>query len=41
MFLVQYVDDRKQKHLCVANSVYELNYLKDRFGEVDYEVIVK
>lgn len=41
MFLVEYVDDYKQRHLCVANSVYELNWLKDRFGEVDYEVIMK
>lgn len=41
MFLVHYVDDFKVKHLCVANDMYELNFLRERFGEIDYEVIEK
>lgn len=41
MFLVHYVDDFKVKHLCVANDIYELNFLRERFGEIDYEVIEK
>mgnify|MGYP006905959889 CR=1 FL=1 len=41
MFLVHYVDDFKVKHLCIANDMYELNFLRERFGEIDYEVIEK
>lgn len=41
MFLVHYVDDFKVKHLCVVNDMYELNFLRERFGEIDYEVIEK
>lgn len=34
MFNVVYVDDFKQKHLVVVNSIQELNFIKERFEKV-------
>lgn len=39
MFLVNYVDDFKRNHLCVANSIKELEFIRERFGEITYELI--
>ena len=41
MFLVKYVDDFKRNHLCVANNIKELEYLKERSGEIYDELIEK
>ena len=34
MFNVVYIDDFKQKHLIVVNSIQELNFIKERFENV-------
>ena len=34
MFNVIYIDNFKQKHLVVVNSVQELNFIKERFENV-------
>lgn len=41
MFLVHYIDDFKVKHLCVASDTRELDFIRERFGVIDYEVIEK
>ena len=35
MFLVHYVEDFKVKDMCVANDIYELNFLREEIDEID------
>lgn len=36
---VVYLDDNSNKHICVVSTFVDLNFLRDRFEILDYEVI--
>ena len=40
MFTVYYKDDVRKKHLTTVKNMAELNFIKERFFEVNYEPIV-
>ena len=33
MYLVEYKDDYNQKHICTANTMGDIKFLQNRFGE--------
>ena len=33
MYLVEYKDDYNQKHICTANTMGDIRFLQNRFGE--------
>lgn len=37
--LVVYLDDNSNKHICVVSTFVDLDFLRDRFEILDYEVI--
>lgn len=39
-YSVEYVDDNKRTHITVARNTAELNFIKDRFERVHYELVV-
>ena len=36
---VVYLDDNSNKHICVVSTFVDLDFLRDRFNVIDYEVI--
>lgn len=36
---VIYLDDDSNKHICVVSTFVDLDFLRDRFEILDYEVI--
>ena len=40
MFTVYYKDDFGKKHLTTVKNMAELNFIKERFFEVNYEPII-
>ena len=36
---VVYLDDNSNKHICVVSTFVDLDFLRDRFEILDYEVI--
>lgn len=40
MFTVYYKDDFGKKHLTMVRNMAELNFIKERFFEVDYKPVV-
>ena len=39
-YSVEYVDDNKRTHITVAQNTAELDFIKDRFERVRYELVV-
>ena len=39
-YSVEYVDDNKRTHITVARNTAELDFIKDRFERVRYELVV-
>ena len=39
-YSVEYVDDNKRKHITVARNQAELAFIRDRFEQVSFEVVV-
>ena len=39
MFLVSYIDDFYNKHICIAADLLELKFIQARFTSVSYECI--
>ena len=40
MYIVHYVDDNNTQHLTFVRSFKEVNFIKERFGEVTVESFV-
>lgn len=36
---VVYLDDNSNKHICVVSTFVDLDFLRDRFNVINYEVI--
>ena len=36
---VVYLDDNSNKHICIVSTFVDLDFLRDRFEILDYEVI--
>ena len=39
-YSVEYVDDNRKTHITVAKNKAELNFIKERFERVNYELVV-
>lgn len=38
-YIVYYTDDFHRRHITFATSMAEVNFIKDRFSQVDFEKI--